>query len=170
LTKAQLVSAKSWQTRRLGGLRIQNTPSALAYWQAIAHMGGFRSYLTEREGQPIAFVLGVQWNGRFIYEEPGYDPAFADLSPGMVILLRAIEELYARNTPKVFDFGFGHAEYKQILGSRMSQSGPVLLIRRGWKPAAVMGMERLRREAGAAARAMLRDSGLLETVRRMYRR
>src|SRR5207237_3609270 len=112
---------------------------------------------------------GIQWEGTFVSEEIGYDPAYADFAPGTVLHFRVLEDLIARNTPAMADFGFGDNVYKQVFGNHHTLSGPVLLSRRSWRPLLVTWSERMRSKAGQALRAALKCSGALTTVRRLYR-
>src|SRR5690606_38988947 len=85
LEQARSVSERSWQARQLG-LRITNDPAEYASFAFLAEQRALRSYLLKRERRPIAFVVGTQFRGRFIYEEVGFDREFAALSPGNVLL------------------------------------------------------------------------------------
>jgi Acetyltransferase (GNAT) domain len=169
LAQAHEVSTKSWQTARLG-LRIQNSPEERVYWGAIAAVGGFRSYVLEHQGAPVAFVLGTCWAGYYTYEELAYDQTYAAHSPGTILLYRLLEELIAADTPRVFDFGFGDAEYKQIFSNSQSRSGPVLLARRTFSPMIYVRAEQLSVRVSQLARACVRRLGVLKSLRRYRRR
>jgi CelD/BcsL family acetyltransferase involved in cellulose biosynthesis len=169
LEKAFHVSQKSWQTRRLG-LRIENSFQERKYWESVATQGAYRSYILAQDAQPIAFMLGIQWQGTFVSEEIGYDPAHADFAPGTVLHFRVLEDLIASDTPAMVDFGFGDNVYKQVFGNHQTLSGPVLVSRRAWRPSLVIWSQRMRSKAGQVLRAGLRHSGGITTVRRLYRR
>ncbi len=50
----------------------------------------------------------------------GYDPAFAEYSPGLLLITRAIEELTSQNSDQrieQIDWGLGDAEYKTRLST-----------------------------------------------------
>src|SRR5262249_58516112 len=72
----------------------------------------------------------------FTFIETGYDPEYAPYSPGIVLFLRLLEDLTAHDPPQICDFGLGHSDYKQFFGTRQTESGPVLLVRR-WSRAAM---------------------------------
>lgn len=169
LEQSHAVSRSTWQSKRLG-LRIRNSPDELRYWTALARLGTMRCYVLAQNDKPLAFVVGVQWQGVFHYEELGYDPAFADFSPGTVLLFRLLEDLIARDTPRRVDFGFGDADYKQIFGTRQTQSGPVLLVRRGVAPMTAMWVDRVRRGASLHARNVFRRVGADRAIRKLYRK
>jgi len=58
----------------------------------------------------------------------GYAGAFARNSPGQMLLLQVLDDLFAHDKPDVFDFGFGDAEYKRLFSNDASESGVVWLI------------------------------------------
>jgi CelD/BcsL family acetyltransferase involved in cellulose biosynthesis len=169
LAKSHQVSQTTWQSKRLGE-RVKNSADEKAYWETLAKLGALRAYVLEHAARPVAFVLGVQWNGRFLYEEPGYDPAFAAQSPGSVLLYRLIQDLIERDTPALIDFGFGDVEYKRQFGNEQTESGPLLLIRRTAKLTLARGLDALSDRARRGARAGLEATRLLQVVRKLYRR
>jgi Acetyltransferase (GNAT) domain len=169
LAKAHEVSKQSWQARRLG-LRMTNTPEQKWFYDFLAAQGALRSYILEQDGKPLAFECGIQWGGCFTFEETGYDRAYAQQSPGMVLMLRVLEDLVARDAPALCDFGYGDAPYKRLFGTRQTASGPVMLVRRGLRPAAVLGLQKLGRGLIRGSRAALNRIRLLTRLRSRYRK
>jgi Acetyltransferase (GNAT) domain len=168
LERAHLVSTKSWQAAHLG-VRIQNTPKERKYWSHFAALGGFRSYILEHAGAPVAFVLGTCWNGCFTYEEIAYDQSYLQYSPGNILLFRILEDMIAGDTPRVFEFGAGDGEYKKMFSTHQLQSGPILLVRRP-RPAIYLQIEQLSGFVVRAVRAVFRSIGVLTYLRRRRRR
>jgi hypothetical protein len=157
----------TWQYKRLG-FKI-DTQLKGQMWSEIARLGGFRSYLMWQGDRILAYAVGIQWKGLFRYEETGYDPAFAAKSPGQVLLYRLIEDLIARDTPELLDFGSGDSEYKRIYGNHETFSGPVLLARKSPRTVAAFTANRLRNLAGAYSRWMLERFGALSHLRHLRR-
>ena len=169
LAKAHDVSKESWQARRLG-VRVKNTANERALWGAAARGGVLRSYVLEHEGRPAAFVLGLQWGGCFLYEEIGYRLADAAHSPGTVLLVRLLEDLIARDTPRRLDFGHGDADYKRVFANHRTTSGPVLVVRRALRPMLAVRLSRARSRLSRSLRAAADRLGVREVLRRLYRR
>jgi CelD/BcsL family acetyltransferase involved in cellulose biosynthesis len=67
---------------------------------------------------------------RYSYDLPGYDPALSSTSPGILLLLRMIDEMIAADAADLFDFGGGHADYKALLSNRSFSEVNALLVRR----------------------------------------
>jgi CelD/BcsL family acetyltransferase involved in cellulose biosynthesis len=169
LEKAHRISRQSWQAKRLG-LRVRNDSQEVRLWESIASLGALRSYVLEQDGQPLAFQLALQWKGCLVLEETGYDAAYRNCSPGSVLTFRILEDLIARDTPRLIDFGFGDAPYKGSLCNRQTLSGPVYLVRRSWRPMTVMWLGQIRSTLSQRLRAVFKALRVLSVVRRVYRR
>lgn len=169
LAKARWVSERSWQGRRFG-LRVTGSREEIREAARLAEAGALRSYLLEAEdGSPVAFVLGSQWGGLFRHEETAYDTAWAELSPGIVLLFRLLEDLTERDPPRLLDFGAGDAEYKRSFGNACAESGPVALIPRAGRPRRAAAVARAWQRADRGARDALRRAGIYDKARRLYR-
>ncbi|MFG2824430.1 GNAT family N-acetyltransferase [Kitasatospora sp. NPDC048365] len=72
---------------------------------------GPTALLAEREGRPVGAVYGFLWQNTFAYYNGGWDPAYARLSLGTVLLDRAVAEASALGLD-TFDFLRGDEEYK----------------------------------------------------------
>lgn len=166
---ASAVSANSWQGKRLG-LRVSREDSLLRQFRNLANLQALRCYLLRSQDEPVAFAIGTQWNGRFMLEEIGYDTRYASSSPGTVLLLNMLEDMFQRDTPELVDFGFGDGAYKQLFGNESSQSGTLLVVSRRVWPTLAIGLNRIGTRLERAARVALRFGGLTKRIQRTYRR
>ncbi|GAB4526608.1 MAG: hypothetical protein Tsb0020_44320 [Haliangiales bacterium] len=169
LARAEHISERSWQGRRLG-IRMKRDARHQARLGAIAALGALRCYVLTHQQAPVAFVFGWQWNGRYEYEEIGYDSAFIEQSPGRVLLFRILEDLIADDCPRVLDFGCGDAVYKRIFGNDEGESGALLLAANHLRGKLWANIRWARKRVDQDARALLRRAGLYEHARRLYRR
>lgn len=62
-------------------------------------------------GKLIAFSYSFQWNGRYLYYTPAYDPDYAKYSPGTVLLMYILEDAL-KSGLREFDFSKGELQYK----------------------------------------------------------
>ena len=129
---ASRVSAKSWQAKQIG-VRVRTDEDQLAFFESLAGVNALRSYVLISDGVPVAFMLGHQWNKVYVVEEIGYDAAYADFSPGTVLMVEAIDDLLDTDRPESIDFGFGDAVYKRIFANSSSQAANLLLVSRKLK-------------------------------------
>lgn len=168
LRHANEISKNTWQSDLLG-LRVANDNRELALFTTLATEQALRCYLLWQGDRAVSFCLGTQCRGLFSYEEVGYDQAYADYSPGQVLVLKMIEDLFAHDTPRVCDFGGGHAEYKRQFATHSSTSGNVWLMRPGIRTQAIIGYVCARRTVGQGIRAALNKTGVFGRIRQWTR-
>ncbi|MCF2529265.1 GNAT family N-acetyltransferase [Yinghuangia soli] len=73
---------------------------------------GPAAMLAERGGEPVGAVYGFLWGDTFAYYNGGWDPAFARLSLGTVLLDRTITATADEAGARHFDFLRGGEAYK----------------------------------------------------------
>jgi CelD/BcsL family acetyltransferase involved in cellulose biosynthesis len=83
---------------------------------ATADAGWLRLYLMEIGGTPVAAVFTFVADGRMLVYNSGYDPEYAHVSAGMVLVGMMIEDA-ARLGLTVFDFLRGNEAYKYRFGA-----------------------------------------------------
>lgn len=168
LATAHAISRRTWQSEKLG-LRIHNNHAELRLFTVLAMHGWLRSYLLFVDGQPAAFLIGTQHLGLFSYEEVGYDRDLADRSPGQVLLLQVLDDLCRHDPPRVFDFGGGAADYKQLFATTSSTSGNVWLVAPGLRSQACLTYLRGCRWLDRTARAVIQKIGATTLLRQWIR-
>jgi CelD/BcsL family acetyltransferase involved in cellulose biosynthesis len=168
LVTAHEISKRTWQSDQLG-LRIQNNDTELRFFTVLATQRSLRSYLLFVDEQPAAFLFGTQHKGLFSYEEVGYAREFADRSPGQVLLLQVLEDLLKDAPPRVFDFGGGAADYKQLFATSASTSGSVWLVPPGVRPQLWLAYLRGCRSLDRCARAIANKLGATTLLRQLIR-
>lgn len=127
LRDANKISVNTWQTEQFG-LRIKNDDIDLSQYTFLANQGALRSYVLYFGETPVTFVVGMQFRGVFRYDEVGFDRQYHALSPGRVLLIKILEDVYSRETPQWFDFGMGDADYKRIFANHESTAGNVWIL------------------------------------------
>lgn len=167
ISHAERVSSKSWQGTRLGKVIAEERQGRTI--RAYAENGWLRSYVLLSGDAPLAFVIGYQAYGTYIYDVPAYDPAWAAHNPGSALLYRMLEDLTSEDRPEVVDFGYGDNEYKRLFSTDAYEETNVYLVQKS----AYTGLARATHEAaavlGSAARSGLDRLGLRERVRHLLR-
>ena len=169
LSAAHEISKNSWQSDLLG-LRVRNTETELELLTLLASQEALRSYVLWKDDSPVSFCVGTQFNGVFDYEEVGYHRDFGNMSPGQILVMKMIEDLLEEDTPRLFDFGGGDAEYKRQFSNLTSESGHVWLLRPGIRSRIIESYLAARRLMGQTLRAGLSSLGVLDRVRQLTRR
>jgi len=169
LESAHQVSQNTWQTYRLG-LRVSNTESERELLTVMAEKNALRCYLLLQESTPVAFLIGNQFGQTFNYEEVGYDRDFSKLSPGQVLLLEVLDDLFEDNTPKWLDFGGGDAEYKRIFSTHCSKSGNLWIVPLRLRSRYTIKHLQACRTIKDFGRTIVTKTGLLTKARQLKRR
>lgn len=117
LRDAEAISRRTYQWNV--GDRLCNDEQTVELYTRRATSGRLRCYIAYESGRPRAFLPGELLEQTFHYETPGYDPQYAKLSPGLVLLMWAIRDLVEHTNCKVFDFGPGGDDtgYKSKFGN-----------------------------------------------------
>ncbi len=81
-------------------------------------------------GEPLAYVVGYQFQGVYEYAETAYVEDFGSLGPGTFLLYSILQELHKYDAPQFFNFGAGAGDLKRLFANRSSFDSAVLLFRR----------------------------------------
>jgi hypothetical protein len=112
------IARKTYQ-RGLGVGFVDNDQIRTRMHLAAAR-GWLRGYLLYFGTRPAAFWIGTVYGGKFFSDYMGYDPELAQRSPGIFLVTKAIEEICDRQSDwgaLEIDWGFGDAQYKEMLGT-----------------------------------------------------
>lgn len=159
---------QTWQAATFG-TRQRDAAADVAVLKGIAEGGWLRSYLLVAGGEPVAFLIGYQYDGVYHFEEPGYDTRWSPLAPGTVLNSLMIADLFEWNQPRVLDFGFGDNQYKRVFGNQESQVCSTHLAHSfGWR--AVLRLQRDLNAIEHGVRSVLKRFGLDDCARRLVRK
>jgi hypothetical protein len=127
LEQAIEVSRKTYQWARHGrGLSaIDRVTRRLKF---AAEHGWMRCYLLFCGEHACAFILGFQYEGRFLLDEIGFDPELAKYSVGTVLQMLTVEDLFNHNRPHIFDLQ-DYGAYKEVLSTDSYLEGKLFLFR-----------------------------------------
>ena len=118
LDEGEKISRKTYQWSV--GQRLQNDPVLFRSYKQLADAGRLRCYMLMDNEKPCAFMRGFLVRDTYVYETPGFDPAYGHLSPGTVLMMHSIADLIENTQCRIFDFGEGGDDvgYKSIFGNR----------------------------------------------------
>ena len=112
--------------------------------------------------------MGDVQDGTFRLWATSFLPQHWALGPGVVLLWRVLDELAGRGVA-LFDFGFGEAEYKAMLGSERIEEGDWRIYAKGLRGRAACLSDRATGAADAFARRLLRSRNLVQRVKKAWR-
>ena len=126
---ARGVSALTYQERLLRA-GLPEGPEELAEMCALAARGEALGWLLWVDGRPISYLYAPAEGASLVYAFLGYDPDFADFSPGTVLQLEAMRQLMDERRFAWFDFAEGEGRHKQLFATGRVACVDLLLVRR----------------------------------------
>jgi CelD/BcsL family acetyltransferase involved in cellulose biosynthesis len=165
---ARRISLRTYQERLLGS-GLPDTPEFLAEMLALAAMDQVRAWLLYIGAEPVAYLYCPAVGDTLLYAYLGHDPAFNDWSPGAVLQLRAMQEIFDERRFAWFDFTEGEGQHKRQLASGGVACVDLLLLRptsaNRFAVAALGGFNR----AVAGAKRAVHNAGLAGLAKRLRR-
>lgn len=116
LRHAETIIRRTYQWK-LGLTSLRAEPFTIRRTAALARQGQWRSYILFIAGAPAAYCYATMRWGNLSYDTIGYDPRFAKLNPGKVLLYKIVEELHESRAARRLDFGRGPADYKKLFAT-----------------------------------------------------
>lgn len=165
---ARGIAATTYQERLLGA-GLPDSPTFVRDMLAQAAAGDVRAWLLYVEGRPVAYLYCPIRAGVVIYAYVGHDPAANDLSPGTVLQLEAMRDLFAEGTLRHFDFTEGEGQHKRGLSSGGVDCVDVLLLRPTLANRATIAALAWFDRAVAAGKAAVARGGLQDWAKRVRR-
>jgi len=109
----------------------------LDFARSALERGWLRLWFLELDGRPAAAWYGWRLGERYSYYNSGFDPAFAELSPGLVLISAVIQSAFEEGAA-VFDFLLGEESYKYRFAERERTVSDVTLARALPHPASIV--------------------------------
>ena len=123
---ARAISALTYQEKLLdAGL----PEGALEEMRTLAQRDAVRAWLLFIDDRPVSYLYAPARGDCLLYAYLGYDPAFADLSPGTVLQLEAMRMLTEERRFRWFDFTEGDGQHKRQFATGSIDSVDLLLLR-----------------------------------------
>ena len=162
---AERIAQRSYQSGL--GVGFSRTPFVESRLAFEAQKGWLRAYVLYLDEDPCAFWIGSLRNGAFISNYLAFDPSYSEYSPGMYLLLIAMEDVLAdASIVRLFDFGIGDAGYKERLSNRFVEEAPIYVFAPRIK---ALGINALRSTVGVVNHSIKHSSKLAPQVNKIKR-
>ena len=125
---ARRISLRTYQERLLGS-GLPDTAEFHREMAAQSAAGRVRAWLLYIAGEPAAYLYCPMAGDNVIYAHVGHDPAFNDLSPGAVLHLEAMREMFDEQRFVRFDFTEGEGQHKRQFATDGVPCVDLLLLR-----------------------------------------
>ncbi len=96
--------------------------------RAAAEKGWLRAYILYINENPVAFELALKYNNICFGETAGYDPKWGKYNVGTITQIKILESVCNEQDVDYYDFGLGHADYKQRLGNKSWQEAALTYL------------------------------------------
>ncbi len=168
LVHAQALSRRTYQARLLDA-GLPEGEIARAETMELARQDRVRAFLLFLHGEPIAYLYLPVDGSTLVYAHLGYHPAYAALSPGTVLQMAALEELFAENRFRYFDFTEGQGAHKALFGTDSVECTSFLLLQPSLGNRALLAGLDIFDRATAGARGVASRIGLEAALRKWLR-
>lgn len=125
---ARAISATTYQERLLGS----GLPGGAEFLRAMTGLAAadqVRAWLLTIAGEPAAYLCCPIHGDTVIYAWVGHDPKFNDWSPGAVLQLEAMQDLFGEGRFAAFDFTEGEGQHKRQFATGGVECVDLLLLR-----------------------------------------
>lgn len=165
---AREISKRTYQ-EKLFDAGLPEDSEFIARMLSLGEAGNVRGYILFQAGQPISYLYLPIIDGRVIYGRLGFDPAHAAHSPGTVLQLLALEQLFAEQTYRIFDFTEGEGEHKRLFATHARHCGNVFYLRPTFVNRAIVRLHLAIRRLSTALDRQLAHAKVKTTLKRMLR-
>lgn len=165
LSLATPLARKTYQARLLDAALPDDAESQREIRGAAAR-DAVRAFLLFLQGEPVAYLYLPVEGTVLIYAYLGYDPAHADLSPGTVLQMGALEHLFAEQRFTHFDFTEGDGAHKALFGTDSLPCSSFVLLTPQWRNTAALASYAAFESAVEAGKRILSGSRTERFVRR----
>lgn len=163
------IAIKTFHYHLLGQDLTMSNEQLIRNLTTYAQQGWLRGYVLLGNNRPVAYAVGYLVNGCYQYELVGYDPEFANASPGIVLLAQIVEDLVSTGTANLLDFGAGEASYKRLFSNRSYEDGALLVCRRTLYAGSAAMTERLFANTSRLGVRILERTGMKSRLKKFIR-
>ncbi len=168
LAAALPLSARTYQARLLDA-GLPDTPAARRAMLERAEAGRMRAFLLHAGGQPVAYLSLPVIGEALVYAHLGYDPDWARLSPGTVLQMEALEQLFAEARFRWFDFTEGEGAHKAMFGTHWADCTSLILLEPTLANRTLLGARGAFDAGVSGAKSLAVRSGALGRLRALLR-
>jgi hypothetical protein len=165
---ARDVSRKTYQHRLLD-VGLPEAASFEAELQEQAGRDAMRGYLLFHRGRAIAYAYCTVRGDCLRFRCIGYDPAFRDLSAGIVLIYEALRSAIDERQFAIIDFDFGEAQYKRAFATGSLRCATVFLFRPTVRRFLTVVAHRACIVASDGCAALMNRLGIKDRVKQYFR-
>jgi len=153
------------------GVGLEDNLSTGALFRMAAKKGWFRGHILYLDGEPAAFRFALKYRRIYFGNGIGYDPKWKKYNIGTFSLLKVIEKLCQDGDVDYYDFGFGNAQWKECQNCESwPEAAMTYIYAPRLYPLTINMMGTLNTRVTLVATRLLRKTGVIGWIKRMWRR
>jgi CelD/BcsL family acetyltransferase involved in cellulose biosynthesis len=137
---------------------------------ALARRDAVRAFLLFYGGKPAAYLYTAAPDGFLVYEYLGYDPEYAEHSPGTVLQYLALEMLFAEQRFPLYYWGYGYSQTKKVFSTGEVLGADVYYFRPTARNVAAVRLHEASDRFAAGVGKLLERVNLKQAIRRWLKR
>jgi hypothetical protein len=165
---ARQVSRLTYQ-EKLFDAGIPDDGKFVAEMQDRARRDAVRAFVLFLDGKPVSYLYCPIGDGVVTYGYLGFEPGCGHLSPGTVLQLLALEQLYAERRYRIFDFTEGQGDHKTLFSTGSVPCANIFYLRPTLANLAIVYSHWLLARLSNRAVSLVDRLGLRTRLRRLVR-
>ena len=161
------ISAKTYQHGL--GAGFEDTPSKRIIIEEGLQQKRYTFYIMYIKNEPISFREDLSYKGTISSQEIGFDPEWRKYSIGNALFLESLLDICTSNTYKIYDFGFGNAQYKKSYGDKQWDEFNLGIYSSRLKPKASFTLNKLIKIIDQSLRTTIKRTGLERKTKKIWR-
>lgn len=167
---ARNIAKKTYQEKLFGGA----IPASVEFVDKLrerARYDLYRGFVLLANGVPISYVhLPIDETRVVDYQYLGYDPQYAQWSPGTVLLYLALKHLFSERAFRFLNLSYGEGQMKKVFGRGSFLQADVYLFRPTLRNLLAVYTHAITDKLSSKLGGLLEDLGLRRRIRRLLRR
>lgn len=154
------------------GVGFMASPEMVKRLRLEAEKSWLRARVLYIAGKPAAFFICDRYGDTFHANYMGYDAAYSKYSPGMYLVMKAIEDFVAETParkPAEIDWGPGDARYKEELGTRDWQEAGLHIFAPTFEGLCLSALWSSTGLVDGMARRFLGTAGIIQVTKKFWR-
>lgn len=166
--EAVKLSDKTYQAKLMDG-GLPNDPGFIDQAKQLAAMGNLRAYLLFIGDRAVSYLYLPIYHNIIKYEFLGYHPDYRKYSVGTVLQMAVLEELFAEERFRYFDFTEGDGPHKALFGRQSVDAATLILLKRQPANQMLLGAHRAFIKVTGQLSTLADNAGVKPKLRRLIR-
>lgn len=167
ISKAAGISCNTYQHAL--GVGFEDSALTRSMMITAAKKGWLRLSVLFVGEEPCAFQSGCCYGNKYFLKQIGFNPKWKGFDVGTVLFLKVLEDICNQPQIRLFDFGFGDAQYKRSYADTQWQEASVYVFAPRFYPIFVNMLQTFVMGLSVGIKYILKRTGFLAWLKRRWR-